>query len=101
MGISFPPLNRGSSSSVKIAPEARSILARQETQLNCTNAIHEISSYIDGELEASVRIELEEHLHECEGCAIVVRQTQLTVEIFCNDKAVELPPKFARVFMTL
>jgi len=59
--------------------------------LNCTSAIHEISSYIDGELEASVRIELEEHLRECEGCAIVVRQTQLTVEIFCNDKPVELP----------
>ena len=59
--------------------------------MNCTSAIHEISSYIDGELEASVRIELEEHLRECEGCAIVVRQTQLTVEIFCNDKPVELP----------
>ncbi len=59
--------------------------------MNCTSAIHEISSYIDGELEASVRIELEEHLQECEGCAIVVRQTQLTVEIFCNDKPVELP----------
>jgi anti-sigma factor RsiW len=59
--------------------------------LNCTAAIHEISSYIDGELEASVRIELEEHLRECEGCAIVVRQTQLTVEIFCNDEPVELP----------
>ena len=59
--------------------------------MNCTSAIHEISSYIDGELEASVRIELEEHLQECKGCAIVVRQTQLTVEIFCNDKPVELP----------
>jgi anti-sigma factor RsiW len=59
--------------------------------LNCTGAIHEISSYIDGELEASVRIELEEHLRECEGCAIVVRQTQLTVEIFCNDRPLELP----------
>ena len=59
--------------------------------MNCTNAIREISSYIDGELEASLRIELEEHFQECEGCAIIVRQTQLTVEIFCNEKAVELP----------
>jgi anti-sigma factor RsiW len=58
--------------------------------LNCTGAIHEISSYIDGELEASLRIELEEHLQECEGCAIIVRQTKLTVEIFCNDKPIEL-----------
>jgi hypothetical protein len=59
--------------------------------LNCTSAIYEISSYIDGELEVSVRIELEEHFRECEDCAIVVRQTQLTVEIFCNDKPIELP----------
>lgn len=59
--------------------------------MNCTGAIREISSYIDGELEAAVRIELEEHLQECEGCAIIVRQTQLTVQIFCNDKPVELP----------
>jgi anti-sigma factor RsiW len=58
--------------------------------LNCTGAIHEISSYIDGELEASLRIELEEHLRKCEGCAIIVRQTKLTVEIFCNDKPIEL-----------
>jgi anti-sigma factor RsiW len=53
--------------------------------------MREVSSYIDGELEATVRIELEEHLQECEGCAIIVRQTKLTVEIFCNDKPVELP----------
>ena len=59
--------------------------------MNCTGAIHEISNYIDGELEASIRIELEEHLRECEGCAIIVRQTQLTVQIFCNDRPVELP----------
>lgn len=59
--------------------------------MNCTGAIREISSYIDGELEASVRIELEEHLQECEGCAIIVRQTQFTVQVFCNDKPVDLP----------
>ena len=59
--------------------------------MNCTSVIHEISSYIDGELEAAVRIELEEHLRECEGCAIIVRQTQLTVQIFCDDRPVELP----------
>jgi anti-sigma factor RsiW len=59
--------------------------------LNCTGAIREISSYIDGELEASLRIELEEHLRECEDCAIIVRQTQLTVQVFCDDKPLDLP----------
>jgi anti-sigma factor RsiW len=59
--------------------------------LNCTGAIREISNYLDGELEATIRIELEEHLRECEGCAVIVRQTQLTVRIFCDDRPVELP----------
>lgn len=59
--------------------------------MNCTGAIREISNYIDGELEATVCMELEEHLRECEDCAIIVRQTKLTVEIFCNDKPLELP----------
>lgn len=59
--------------------------------MNCAGVLHEISNYLDGELPPSIRLELEEHLHECEDCTIVVRQTRLTVEIFCNDHAVELP----------
>ena len=59
--------------------------------MSCQETQDLIHGYIDGELEASVRIELEEHLRECEGCAIIVRQTELTVQIFCNDKPVELP----------
>ncbi len=88
MGISSTRSKIATAScATETAPETSiRFLREQETQLNCTSAIHEISSYIDGELEASVRIELEEHLQECEGCAIIVRQTQLTVEIFCNDK---------------
>jgi anti-sigma factor RsiW len=59
--------------------------------LNCTGVLHEISNYMDGELDASLRIQLEEHLRECEDCAIIVRQTRLTVEIFCGSQTVELP----------
>jgi anti-sigma factor RsiW len=59
--------------------------------LNCTGAIHEVSSYIDGELEASVRIEMEEHLRECEGCATIVKQTQITIRIFSTHHAVDVP----------
>ena len=59
--------------------------------MNCTNAIHEISNYIDGELEASVRIELEEHFRECEGCATIVRQTEITIRIFSTHQPAEMP----------
>lgn len=60
--------------------------------MNCKSLILGLSDYIDGELEPAVRQELERHLKECEDCKMVVDQTKLTVEVFCDSEAVELPP---------
>jgi anti-sigma factor RsiW len=59
--------------------------------LNCKGVIREISNYIDGELELPTRQELERHLEHCGECNLVVNQTRLTVEIFCDSKPIELP----------
>ena len=59
--------------------------------MNCKGVILEISNYIDGELDAPVKQELERHLQDCGDCKMVVDQTRLTVEIFCDSKPVELP----------
>ena len=59
--------------------------------MNCKGVIREISNYIDGELDLPVRQELERHLEHCEDCKMVVDQTRLTVDVFCDSKPVELP----------
>ena len=59
--------------------------------MNCQGVIREISDYIDGELDLLAKQELERHLEDCEDCKMVVDQTRLTVEIFCDSKPVELP----------
>ena len=59
--------------------------------MNCKGVIHEISNYIDGALEPAEKQELERHLEHCEDCKIVVDQTKLTVDVFCDSEAVELP----------
>jgi anti-sigma factor RsiW len=59
--------------------------------LNCKGVIREISNYIDGDLNAAMKQELEGHLHHCEDCTMVVNQTKMTVEVFCDSQAVELP----------
>ena len=59
--------------------------------MNCKSVIREISEYIDGELELSARQELERHLEDCEDCKMVVDQTRLTVDVFCDSEPVELP----------
>jgi anti-sigma factor RsiW len=60
--------------------------------LNCKSVILDLSNFIDGELDPAVRQELERHLEDCEDCKMVVDQTKLTVEVFCDSESVELPP---------
>ncbi len=59
--------------------------------MNCKGVIREISDYIDGELVLSVKQELERHLEHCEECKMVVDQTRLTVDVFCDSKPIDLP----------
>ena len=59
--------------------------------MNCERVTREVSNYIDGELDASVRVEIELHLQGCEHCTVVVNQVKKTVELFCDEEPVELP----------
>jgi anti-sigma factor RsiW len=59
--------------------------------LNCKGVIRELSDYLDGDLGLAEKQELERHLEHCEDCKMVVDQTRLTVEVFCDKEQVELP----------
>ena len=59
--------------------------------MNCKGVIRELSDYLDGQLELSAKQQLERHLEHCEECNMVVNQTRMTVEIFCDSQPVELP----------
>jgi anti-sigma factor RsiW len=59
--------------------------------VNCQDVIRELSEYLDGELSPEVRRDLEEHLRDCHECQLVVDQTRMTVEIFCDSQPVPLP----------
>ena len=59
--------------------------------MNCKGVIREISNYIDGELDAVVKHELEHHLTECHDCTVVVDQTKKSIEILCDSQPIPLP----------
>ena len=59
--------------------------------MNCKKVIIELTSYLDGVLDAGVRIDLEEHLARCTDCRLVVDTTRKTIQIFCNSEPVPLP----------
>ncbi|MHB8502515.1 MAG: anti-sigma factor family protein [Candidatus Acidiferrales bacterium] len=59
--------------------------------MNCQEIIHELSNFIDGELDGATKLELERHLMDCKECRLVVNQTKKTIEIFCDCEPIELP----------
>ena len=59
--------------------------------MNCKKVILELSSYLEGALDSSMRTDLEEHLGRCTDCRIVVDTCRKTIQIFCNSEPVPLP----------
>ena len=60
--------------------------------MNCKNVIHELSDFIDGDLDAGLQREIASHLQGCKDCRLAIDQTKKTIEIFCDSELVELPP---------
>lgn len=59
--------------------------------MNCEGVTRELSNYIDGEVDAALRQELEQHLGGCSHCTVVLNQVKMTVELFCDCEPVDLP----------
>jgi len=59
--------------------------------VNCKRVILELTSYLDGVLDSTMRIDLEQHLSRCTDCRLVVDTTRKTIQIFCNSEPVPLP----------
>ena len=59
--------------------------------MTCKEFLNELTDYLDGAIEPSVRTELEEHLVWCHNCYVVLNTTQQTVQIYRNQELYELP----------
>jgi anti-sigma factor (TIGR02949 family) len=58
----------------------------------CKNLLGSLSDYIDGELQAELCAELEQHLEGCDNCRVVVNTLRKTVDLYREtNEAVELP----------
>jgi hypothetical protein len=70
--------------------------------VNCNGVVRRVSSYIDGELEATMVEEIELHLKTCRDCMVLVQQTKLTVHLYYDSDLVEFPAEVsARLHETL
>ena len=70
--------------------------------MNCAGVIRRVSSYIDGDLEATIIEEIKLHLKTCRDCTVLVQQTKLTVNLYYDSDLVDYPVEVqARLHQTL
>ena len=64
--------------------------------VNCEHVWQEISNYLDGEVDSSLRTAIEEHLRGCKRCLAVLDGTRNVIELYGDERAMEIPLGFSQ-----
>jgi anti-sigma factor RsiW len=59
--------------------------------VKCKECFQQISNYLDGEIDAGLKQELEQHLDKCHRCRVVFDSARKTIELYCDGKLFALP----------
>ncbi|MBI4470258.1 MAG: zf-HC2 domain-containing protein [Acidobacteria bacterium] len=58
---------------------------------NCEQVLAELASYLDDEVVAEIRQELEHHLAECKTCSVIYDSTRKTIRVVTDSGSFEIP----------
>jgi anti-sigma factor RsiW len=64
-------------------------------KIDCKHVWEHISAYIDGDVDAELRAEIDRHLEHCEVCSAVLDSTRNVVVLMADDRIFELPAGFS------
>lgn len=59
--------------------------------LTCKDFLHELSDYLDENLDAEIRAKLERHITECPNCWVIADTTRKTIKIYRGMDACPIP----------
>jgi hypothetical protein len=63
---------------------------------NCEEVWREISNYVDGDVDARLRSSMDEHFKTCARCASVLAGTRNVVQLYGDERMLEVPTGFSR-----
>jgi len=68
-------------------------MSEHQHEFQCNQMLGNLSEYIDGNLQADLCAQIEEHMKTCENCTIVVNTLRKTVELYekCCEEEAEIP----------
>ncbi|MBV9183630.1 MAG: zf-HC2 domain-containing protein [Acidobacteria bacterium] len=59
--------------------------------VNCDQVWQQISNYIDGDVDPSLRAAMEAHVEECKRCKAVLEGTRNIVQLFGDERMIDVP----------
>jgi anti-sigma factor RsiW len=65
-------------------------------RIDCKHVWQYISAYIEGDVDAALRAEIDRHLETCEICSAVLDSTRNVVILLADDRVFELPAGFSQ-----
>jgi hypothetical protein len=63
--------------------------------IRCEEVWREISNYLDGEVDATLRATLDEHFRGCKHCTAVVDGARNVVQLYGDERMLEVPLGFS------
>jgi putative zinc finger protein len=64
--------------------------------VNCEQVWLEISNYVDGEVDAGLRVAMDEHFRTCVRCTSVLEGTRNVIQLFGDERMIEVPSGYGR-----
>jgi anti-sigma factor RsiW len=65
-------------------------------RIDCKHVWQHISAYIEGDVDAGLRAEIDRHLETCEICSAVLDSTRNVVILMADERVFELPAGFSQ-----
>ena len=67
--------------------------------LTCKDFLHELSDYLDENLDVELRAKLEKHITECPNCWVIADTTRKTIQIYKGMDPYPVPHDVERRLM--
>jgi anti-sigma factor RsiW len=64
-------------------------------KIDCKHVWEYISAYIDGDIDAVLRAEIDRHLEHCEICSAVLDSTRNVVVLMADNRVFEIPAGYS------
>jgi len=64
--------------------------------VSCEEVWREISNYLDGEVEPTLRVAIQEHIRGCKRCTAVLDGTRNVLQLYGDERMLEVPLGFSQ-----